>query len=127
MTKNQTKSLYLTFPFNNGRVAVHKRYINNRQKEIDQLRQAAAQHEQINRDMRYEILLDKVNKALQLKEQVIPLEEKEEEVELPPLTEEQIKRVDRALRGNPNETLVQKFSLSITRRDMLTLSGKKSL
>lgn len=71
------------------------------------------------------MLVDKINKALQLKEQVLPIQEVEEEIELPELTQTQLKRIEKALRGDPNEVLAQKFSLNITRRDMLTLAGKK--
>lgn len=107
-----------------SRVAKHKRLIDKRQKEIDELKHFSAKHEKINKDMCMELLTDRVNKSLLLKEQVIPVEEEEEEVELPPLSEAQIKKVERAFRGDPNEILAQKFSLNITRRDMLTLAGK---
>lgn len=108
-------------------VSRHKSSIDEKQKEIDELKLSAAKHEKINKDIRMEILSDRINRALQLKEQILPIDLEEEEVELPPLTEKQIKMVEKALRGDPNEVLAQKFSLKITRRDMLTLAGRNNL
>lgn len=73
--------------------------------------------------MRLELLTDKVNKSLQIKDVILPVQEKEEELELPPLTEAQLKMVNRAFKGDPNEILSKKFNLNITRRDLLTLAG----
>lgn len=48
-----------------------------------------------------------------------------EEPELPPLSEEQYKIVEQALKqsGFKNDVLVTNFGLNVTRRDMLTLAG----
>lgn len=91
------------------------------------MKQFAAKHEKINKDLRLDILADRVNKALLIKEQVLPVEEIEEEIELPALSQAQIKMVEKAFRGDPNEVLTQKYSLKITRRDLLTLAGEENI
>lgn len=101
----------------------HRLYVEKRQKEIDQLRECSEKHCKINNDMRWEILTDKVNRSLSIKDAVLPVEEKAEEAELPPLTETQLKSVEHVYRGDPNDILARKFNLNITRRDLQTLAG----
>ncbi|KAG5876722.1 hypothetical protein JTB14_015511 [Gonioctena quinquepunctata] len=117
-TSQQTKRDWL-----DDLVSRHQNYVEQRQQEIDLLRECSEKHGKINKDMRMDILTDKVNKALSIREAFLPVEEKEEEVELPPLTEAQTKMVEKAFRGDPNEVLAKKFNLNITRRDLLTLAG----
>ncbi|CAG9825592.1 unnamed protein product [Phaedon cochleariae] len=105
------------------RVQKHRIAVQQRQTEIDLYRKCSEKHSKINKDMRMDILTDKVNKALLLKDAVLPVEEIEEEVDLPPLTDAHHKMVEKAFRGDPNEILARKFNLNITRRDLLTLAG----
>ncbi|XP_018324219.1 ubiquitin-like-specific protease ESD4 [Agrilus planipennis] len=95
-----------------------------KEKEIQKQRAQVEKFSQINHEIRIKLLEEDVKRSLQIKDIVLPVEVSEE-ASLPQLTEEQEKIVANALnpRGNPNEVLAQKFSLSITRRDLLTLSG----
>nr|CAI5827162.1 unnamed protein product [Callosobruchus analis] len=99
----------------------HKSYIQKRQQEIDSIRVYSEKHSKINKEIQLQNLTDKVNRALQIKEQVLPVEEAEEE--LPELTAAQMKIVENAFRGDMNEVLAKKFNLNITRRDLRTLAG----
>lgn len=93
----------------------HRSFVTERQKEIKILKECSDKHNRINRDIRMEILTDNVKKALLIKDVILPVEEEEGE-ELPELTDTQLKLVERAFRGDPNEVLARKFNLSITRR-----------
>ncbi|XP_018567904.1 sentrin-specific protease-like [Anoplophora glabripennis] len=117
-TSQQTKSGWL-----DELVERHRLFVEQRQKEIDQLRECSEKHGKINNDLRWEILTDKVNRSLSIRDAVLPVEEKEEEVELPLLTEAQLKLVEHAYRGDPNEILARKFNLNVSRRDLQTLAG----
>ncbi|VEN33986.1 unnamed protein product [Callosobruchus maculatus] len=99
----------------------HKTYIQKRQQEIDSIKVYSEKHSKINKEIQLQNLTDKVNRALQIKEQVLPVEEAEEE--LPELTAAQMKIVENAFRGDMNEVLAKKFNLNITRRDLRTLAG----
>ncbi|KAJ8920906.1 hypothetical protein NQ315_015699 [Exocentrus adspersus] len=101
----------------------HRQAVELRQKEIEQLKDCSERVGQINKDMRWEILADKVKRSLSIRDAVLPVREEEEEVELPPLTDAQLKIVEHAYRGDPNEVLARKFNLNITRRDLQTLAG----
>ncbi|XP_028129376.2 sentrin-specific protease 1 [Diabrotica virgifera virgifera] len=101
----------------------HQQRAAARQRELQELMGCSQQHEKINKDLHIELLSNKINNALKIKEALVPLPEKEAEVELPPLTDEQLRMVSRAFKGDPNEVLSRKFNLNITRRDLLTLSG----
>nr|CAI5821035.1 unnamed protein product [Callosobruchus analis] len=79
----------------------HKSYIQKRQQEIDSIRVYSEKHSKINKEIQLQNLTDKVNRALQFKEQVLPVEEAEEE--LPELTAAQMKIVENAFRGDMNE------------------------
>nr|CAH7741905.1 unnamed protein product [Callosobruchus chinensis] len=103
------------------RVDRHKTYIQKRQQEIDSIKVYSEKHSKINREIQLQNLTDKVNRALQIKEQVLPVEEAEEE--LPELTAAQMKIVENAFRGDMNDVLAKKFNLNITRRDLRTLAG----
>ncbi|KAJ8964814.1 hypothetical protein NQ314_004621, partial [Rhamnusium bicolor] len=117
-TSQQTKSDWLQ-----ELVDRHRSFVEQRQKEIEELRECSEKHGKINKDMRWELLTDKVNRSLSIRDTVLPVEEKEEEVELPPLTEAQLKKVEYAFRGDPSEVLTRKFNLNISRRDLQTLAG----
>ncbi|KAJ8960728.1 hypothetical protein NQ318_020020 [Aromia moschata] len=101
----------------------HRTSVEQRQKEIDELRECSERHGKINKDMRWELLTNKIHRSLSIKEAILPEIEAEEEAELPALTEAQLKRVEHAFRGDPNEVLARKFNLNITRRDIQTLAG----
>lgn len=101
----------------------HKQAVEGRQRDIDSLRQCSEKAEEINKDINIELLRRKVNECLQLKEVILPEIVLEPEAELPELTEEHRRMVQRAFKGNPNEVLASKFNLNITRRDLLTLAG----
>lgn len=106
-------------------VEKYKKQISVRQKVIEDLKTVSKKHEQINNELRLERLVDRVNKALQIREAVLPETEEAEEPELPELTKEQQRLVERAFtRNDLNEVLARKFNLNITRKDLLTLSGK---
>ncbi|ENN80362.1 sentrin-specific protease 1 [Dendroctonus ponderosae] len=104
-------------------VANHRQYVEDRQREIDNIRQCNKQSEELNRDINIELLRRKVSDCLQLKDLILPEIILDADSELPELTDEQLRMVDRAFRGPPNEVLAQKFNLNITRRDLMTLSG----
>ncbi|CAG9835228.1 unnamed protein product [Diabrotica balteata] len=114
----QSKSKWL-----DDMISDHQQRAAARQRELQELMGCSQQHEKINKDLHIELLSNKINNALKIKEALIPLPEKEPEVELPPLSDEQLKKVNRAFKGDPNEVLSRKFNLNITRRDLLTLSG----
>ncbi|XP_057664560.1 uncharacterized protein LOC130898947 [Diorhabda carinulata] len=101
----------------------HQKLIAERKKEIDYLRDCSEKHGKINKDMRMEALTQKINKSLQIRDVVLPIEETEEDVEFPPLTEAHSEIINKAFRGDPNEILCKKFNLNITRRDLLTIAG----
>ncbi|CAH2004404.1 unnamed protein product [Acanthoscelides obtectus] len=121
MMWNYLCRLYSNFMFWCLGVDRHKSIIKKRQQEIESFKAYSEKHSQINKEIRLQNLTDKVNRALQIKEQVIPVEEAEEE--LPELTAAQYKIIDNAFKGNPSEVLVRKFNLNITRRDLCTLAG----
>lgn len=77
----------------------------------------------INTEIRLKKLEEDVQKVLQIKEFLLPIEKPSEK--LPALTPEQERKVaycfDR--RGSENEILVSKFNLNIARRDIMTLNG----
>ncbi|KAL1490382.1 hypothetical protein ABEB36_013091 [Hypothenemus hampei] len=104
-------------------VESHKQFVEQRQRDIDDLRQFSRQTEEINRDINLELLRRRVNDCLQFKEIILPEIVVQPEAELPKLTNEQLDMVHRVLKGNPNEVLAQKFNLNITRRDLMTLAG----
>lgn len=101
----------------------HKQNVEERQREIDNLRKCSQKTQEINKDINIELLRRKVNDCLQLKEIILPEYVVEAEAELPELSEEQLYMVQRAFRGDPNEVLARKFNLNITRRDLMTLAG----
>lgn len=105
----------------NFRVERHRKQIEERTKDIKNLEESSKKLNQINRDIRIGNLTRQVDRCLQIKEAVLPIEI--EEPELPPLTPEQYSLVEKAFRGNPNEVLVRKFNLNLTRKDILTLAG----
>lgn len=76
----------------------------------------------VNSEQRIAQLEHKLKHELSIPESL--LEEPQATVELPPLTPEQEKLVNRALGpGPPGQLLVEKFGLRIHRRDLQTLSG----
>ncbi|KAL3280558.1 hypothetical protein HHI36_003787 [Cryptolaemus montrouzieri] len=102
-------------------VAKHREQIEERSKDIQHLRESSEKLNAVNRDIRIGNLTRKIDKCLLIKDVVLPIEESEPE--LPQLTTEQYSMVDKAFRGNPNEVLIKKFNLNITRKDILTLAG----
>lgn len=99
----------------------HRNLIEERTKDIKCLEESSKKLNEINRDIRIGNLTRQVDRCLQIKEAVLPIEI--EEPELPSLTQEQYALVERAFKGPPNEVLVRKFNLNITRKDILTLAG----
>lgn len=76
----------------------------------------------VNNEQKIAQLEHKLKYELSIPESI--LEEPQPSVELPPLTPEQEKLVNRALGpGPPGQLLVEKFNLRIHRRDLQTLSG----
>lgn len=104
-------------------VEKHKQNVEERQREINNLRQCSLKSEEINKDINIELLRRKVNDCLQLKDIILPEIVSEPETELPPLTVDHHRMVQRAFKGSPNEILARKFNLNITRRDLMTLAG----
>ncbi|CAG9771880.1 unnamed protein product [Ceutorhynchus assimilis] len=117
-SSNATKKDWLTEVVEN-----HKQYVKDRQKEIDNLRVCTEATSKINKDINIELLRRKVDNCLQIKDVVLPETVLPEEDELPELTDEHLSMVSRAHRGDPNEVLVNKFNLRVTRRDLMTLAG----
>ncbi|XP_044268035.1 sentrin-specific protease 1-like [Tribolium madens] len=101
----------------------HERFVEDKSKEIEAYTENSSALNEINRNLLIKSLTKKVQDSLAIKEAILPIEEEEEEVELPPLTDEQLRMVKKAFSGDPNEVLTKKFNLNVTRRDMQTLSG----
>ncbi|CAG9862807.1 unnamed protein product [Phyllotreta striolata] len=104
-------------------VQQHRKVLEDRKKEVEQLQTYADKHKNINKLLRVDLLADKVDRSLRIKEAILPVIELEESIELPELTDAQLKMVQRAFNGDKNEVLTKKFNLNITRRDILTLAG----
>ncbi|XP_044750575.1 sentrin-specific protease-like isoform X2 [Coccinella septempunctata] len=102
-------------------VESHRKQIEDRTRDIKHLEESSKKLNEINRDIRIGNLTRQVDRCLQIKEAILPIEV--EEPELPQLTPQQYALVDKAFKGNPNEVLVRKFNLNITRKDILTLAG----
>ncbi|KAK9878423.1 hypothetical protein WA026_022063 [Henosepilachna vigintioctopunctata] len=102
-------------------VEKHKLQIEKRSKDLEQLKESSNKLNAINRDIRIGNLTRQIDKCLLIKDAVLPIEETEPE--LPQLTPEQCAIVNKAFKGNPNEIMVKKFNLNITRKDILTLAG----
>ncbi|KAM3957697.1 LOW QUALITY PROTEIN: uncharacterized protein ACR2FA_008270 [Aphomia sociella] len=75
----------------------------------------------VNKEQNIAHLENKLKYELSIPESLF--EEPQPTVELPPLTPEQEKLVNRALGPAPGQALVEKFNLRIHRRDLQTLSG----
>ncbi|XP_066255432.1 uncharacterized protein [Euwallacea similis] len=101
----------------------HKQFVQERQREIDNIRQYSKQNEELNKEINIELLRRKVNDCLQLKDLILPEIELETDAELPELTQDQVYMAQIAFRGDPKEVLARKFNLNITRRDLMTLAG----
>ncbi|XP_017773058.1 PREDICTED: sentrin-specific protease-like [Nicrophorus vespilloides] len=101
----------------------HAEEIAKRQKEIELRKSRLDEIQRINNECRAKLLETQVQKCLHIKEIVLPVEEPT--TKLPQLTEEQEAKVSAALNRSKNmdAVLASKFSLNISRRDMMTLSG----
>ncbi|XP_060518613.1 uncharacterized protein LOC132697273 [Cylas formicarius] len=104
-----------------GVIERHKHNVKEREREINTLRESSHKHRQINKDINQELLKNQIERCLHIKDIVLPVVEREEETVFPELNEEQMCLVTKAFKGDPNEVLIHKFNLTITRRDLMTL------
>jgi Ulp1 family protease len=101
----------------------HAQFVEDKSKEIQAYTENSSALNEINRDMLIKSLTKKVQDSLAIKDTILPIVEEEEEVELPPLSNEQLRAVKKAFSGDPNEVLTKKFNLNVNRRDIQTLAG----
>ncbi|CAH1368661.1 hypothetical protein MTP99_010133 [Tenebrio molitor] len=101
----------------------HAQFVEDKSKEIQAYTENSSALNEINRDMLIKSLTKKVQDSLAIKDTILPIVEEEEEVELPPLSDEQLRAVKKAFSGDPNEVLTKKFNLNVNRRDIQTLAG----
>ncbi|KAL1492486.1 hypothetical protein ABEB36_010736 [Hypothenemus hampei] len=101
------------FKYSWCKIASYKHFVQHRQRNDS--RQNA-----VHGDSNLKLLCHNVYDCLHFKEIVLP---EIFEAELPRLTNEQLDMTHRAINGNPNDVIVQKFNLNITRRDLSTLAG----
>ena len=94
----------------------------DKSKEIQAYEKSSSTLSEINRDMLIKALTRKVQDSLAIKDSILPLIE-DEEIELPALTDDQIRIMKKAFSGDPNEVLTKKFNLNVNRRDIQTLAG----
>ncbi|XP_063918445.1 sentrin-specific protease-like isoform X2 [Zophobas morio] len=100
----------------------HEQYVVDKSKEIQAYEKSSSTLSEINRDMLIKALTRKVQDSLAIKDSILPLIE-DEEIELPALTDDQIRIMKKAFSGDPNEVLTKKFNLNVNRRDIQTLAG----
>ncbi|XP_060801205.1 sentrin-specific protease 1-like isoform X2 [Amyelois transitella] len=100
----------------------YKKKKNDTQEKLAEARRESDIISKVNSEQKIAHLEHKLKYELSIPESLF--EEPQPTVELPPLTPEQEKLVNRALGpGPPGQLLVEKFNLRIHRRDLQTLSG----
>ncbi|XP_057668612.1 sentrin-specific protease 1-like [Diorhabda carinulata] len=97
------------------RISRQRKLLYEKKQGIEYFRECADKYG----DMQMEEINRKMNESFQIVDGVLDMKDP---VDMPQLTHIQLQMVNDAFTGDPNEVITEKFSLSIKRRDLLTLA-----